>query len=56
MIADIASGNTDAADVMFLAAAVAAGVAVAVRMLARSVDGALVAAAVALIALGSLVL
>ena len=56
MIADIASGNQDAADVLFLVAAVASGWAAIVRLLARAIDGALVAAAVALVAIGWLVL
>ena len=56
MIAEIANGQADVADVVFLIAAVAAGVAAVVRMLARATDSALVAAALALVAVGWLVL
>lgn len=56
MIADIASGERDVADVLFLLSAVASGWAFVVRLLARAIDAALVAAAVALAAIGWLVL
>jgi len=56
MIAELIEGNRDVADVLFLLAAAAAGVAGVVRLLARTFDGALVAAAVALVAFGWLIL
>lgn len=58
MLADIAHGETGFADIMFLVAFILAVIAVIVRLMVRPVpvDGVLMAAAVAALSLGWLVL
>ena len=56
MLADIASGEVDLADILFLIAAILFGVSTVIRIMARSVDAALVAAGLVATALALLVL
>jgi hypothetical protein len=56
VLADIATGNTDLADVFFLVAFVAFVCALVLRAMAKSFDGVLIAAGAALLALGWLLL
>ena len=52
----LVNGNLNLADILFLAAFIVAVVVAVIRFIAHSVDGALMAVAVALITLGWLVL
>ena len=56
MVADIASGEVDAADVLFLVAVILFAIAAVLRAMARSVDSAIVAAGLTAVALGWLLL
>ena len=56
MLAVIASGHADMADLFMLLAVIVAGVAAVLAAVKGSVEGALLPAAVALVALGLLVL
>jgi hypothetical protein len=56
ILAEIMSAERNVADVVFLIAVLLAGIAAVLRFMARAIDGALVAAAVALIAFGLMAL
>lgn len=56
MLADIAHGEVNAADIMFLIAVILFVVAVVIRVMARTFDSAIVAAGLAFVALGWLLL